>query len=196
MSATLFAFLVVMCATPADCSEQSAGSCQPEPSMCDSSIGGDCCMSRKLSDEFRWCRDGWIPIYTGVLPLLRRCHSCVDPGKGSCLRRAALSTELLPRPCTVPQENHVGSTATSTLATPRIVRQFLRIIVVPTTAMMSHAKVANRKARATSMFSHRAARIGNMKITSTAIRTTLLNTWVIHATILSFPLVGPINAAR
>ena len=107
MSATLFAFLVVMCATPADCSEQSAGSCQPEPSMCDSSIGGDCCMSRKLSDEFRWCRDGWIPIYTGVLPLLRRCHSCVDPGKGSCLRRAALSTELLPRPCTVPHRNIV-----------------------------------------------------------------------------------------
>ena len=102
MSATLFAFLVVMCATPADCSEQSAGSCQPEPSMCDSSIGGDCCMSRKLSDEFRWCRDGWIPIYTGVLPLLRLCYSCIHTGKGSCLRRAALTTELLPRPYTVP----------------------------------------------------------------------------------------------
>ena len=91
MSATLVAFLMVMCATPADCS------CQPDPSKCDSSIGGDCCMARKISEEFRRCRDGWIPIYTGVLPLLRRCHSCVDPGKGSCLRRAALSTELLPR---------------------------------------------------------------------------------------------------
>merc|ERR1711967_47485 len=34
------------------------------------------------------------------------------------------------------QEDHVGATATSSLATPRHVRQFLRIIVVPTTAIL------------------------------------------------------------
>merc|ERR1712070_656808 len=34
------------------------------------------------------------------------------------------------------QEDHVGATTTSSLATPRHVRQFLRIIVVPTTAIL------------------------------------------------------------
>ena len=82
--------------TPADYS------CQPNPFKCDSSILGDCCTARATSREERRCSPGWIPIYTGVLPLLRRCHSCVHPGKGLCFRPAALSTELLPRPCTVP----------------------------------------------------------------------------------------------
>ena len=77
-------------------------SCQPNPFKCDSSILGDCCTARATSREERRCSPGWIPIYTGVLPLLRRCHSCVHPGKGLCFRPAALSTELLPRPCTVP----------------------------------------------------------------------------------------------
>ena len=77
-------------------------SCQPNPFKCDSSILGDCCTARATSREERRCSPGWIPIYTGVLPLLRRCHSCVHPEKGLCFRRAALSTELLPRPCTVP----------------------------------------------------------------------------------------------
>ena len=81
--------------------------CEPNRDKCDSSIGGDCCTARATDHEERRCRDGWIPIYIGVLPLLRRCLSCVDAGKGSRLRRAALSTELLPRPCTVPHRNIV-----------------------------------------------------------------------------------------
>ena len=81
---------------------QPDATCEPNSFKCDSSLGGDCCTARATSHEERRCRDGWIPIYTGVLPLLRRCHSCVHPGKGLCFRRAALSTELLPRPCTVP----------------------------------------------------------------------------------------------
>ena len=87
--------------------ESTYATCEPNRFKCDSSIGGDCCTARKTDHEERRCRDGWIPIYTGVLPLLRRCYSCIHPGKGSCLRRAALSTELLPRPCTVPHRNIV-----------------------------------------------------------------------------------------
>ena len=87
--------------------ESTYATCEPNRFKCDSSIGGDCCTARATDHEERRCRDGWIPIYTAVLPLLRRCYSCIHPGKGSCLRRAALSTELLPRPCTVPHRNIV-----------------------------------------------------------------------------------------
>ena len=88
--------------SPSTPTAQPDATCEPNPFKCDSSIGGDCCMARATSHEDRRCRDGWIPIYTGVLPLLRLCYSCIHTGKGSCLRRAALTTELLPRPYTVP----------------------------------------------------------------------------------------------
>ena len=75
--------------------------CEPNPFKCDSSIAGDCCTARATSREERRCHDGWIPIYTGVLPLLRRSHSCIHPGKGSCLRRAAHTTEFPQLSCAV-----------------------------------------------------------------------------------------------
>merc|ERR1712070_1124083 len=71
-----------------ECMEES---CDPNPSKCDSSIGGDCCTARYTSHEDRRCRDGWIPIYTGV-----GCGWPVRDGEANMFTCYAPSCSALP----------------------------------------------------------------------------------------------------